>query len=524
VPLVSGRLRRFVLRPGALATWAIAGVAAMAVMGAARGSPYQPVLTPRGQPRGPLHAVAAAVGLDGLHGAPLIALSTAIAVAAMGAFLLLLREAFRGRVPLRWIVAVVLIGHLLVAFTPLLFSRDAYSYAYYGRIAAAGGNPYIETPLDHSDDPLWDVVGPKWVDTPSVYGPAWTALSAGVARALARHDAQVAAYRFLAIAASLATCAAIAWVVRARWPARTAFAVAAFGANPVVLFHSVASGHNDLLVALAIITAVGLALRERVGWATIVLAVGALIKATALLPLILLVIWAVARRPPGERRRALVRSVAGPVVIGLAFAAPYLTWRDPSLGMARLATHEGWLAPSMAFARVIEYVTLDALAVIPRLAFAAVLVWVLVRLGVGVWRRGAALTPDGVAASWGWALVLFTLLGPVLLPWYVTWSLPLVWVLPRSGRTLLLTTASLLGVTLWSAEPLRFQGAFLIDTFLGRWVVTPILIVLLVRAIRDLMTRLEVGLPLEDDGASHAASQTPPSAPREQVAAGTGER
>ena len=522
MPIVSARLRSFVLRPGAVALWAGAGLLAMAVMGATRGSPYQPVLLPDGQPSGPLHEVAATLGLDGLHGTPLVALSTAIAIVAMGAFLLLLREAFRGRMGIGLVVAVVLAGHLLVLFVPLLFSRDVYSYTYYGRIAALhGGNPYVETPLDHSDDPLWDYVGPKWVDTPSVYGPAWTSLSTVSARALPDPATQVTVYRSLAVLASLATCLAIAWVVRARSPDRLAFAVAAFGANPVVLFHAVASGHNDLLVALAIVVALGLALKEREPWAAAVLALGALVKATALVPLVLLIVWAVARRPAGERRRTLLVLLAVPAAIAVAFAVPFFTWRDPSLGMARLATHEGWLAPSMAFSRVLEFLTVDALAIVPRVVFAVVLVVALVRLAQGVAARGAALPPVGVAASWGWALVLFTLLGPVLLPWYVTWSLPLVWALPRSARALLLTTSSLLGVTLWSTEPLRFPVAFGVDTFLGRWVVTPILLVLLVRAIRDLRVRLDVGSPLEDAEADSAPVPGPQAEPRQQVPAGT---
>ena len=191
--------------------------------------------------------------------------------------------------------------------------------------------------------------------------------------------------------------------------------------------------------------------------------------------------------------------------------------------MVRLATHEGWLAPSMAFARVIEWATLDVLAIVPRAIFAALLVIGLIRLGRAVAERGAVLGPDGIAASWGWALVLFTLLGPVLLPWYVTWSLPLVWVLPRSARTLLITTASLLAVTLWSTEPLRFPLAFSVDTFLGRWVVTPVILVLLVRAMRDLRARLDVGLPLEDDGVRSRPAVRPPAGPRQEVAARAGQ-
>jgi len=219
-----------------------------------------------------------------------------------------------------------------------------------------------------------------------------------------------------------------------------------------------------------------------------------------------------------------VAVIAIVVAISTVFAAPYLTWRDPSLGMARLATHEGWLAPSMAFSRIIEYLTFDVLAIVPRIVFAVWLVVALVRLGRTVALRGTGLGLDGLAASWGWALVAFTLLGPVLLPWYVVWSLPLVWVLPRSARTLLLGTASMLAVTLWSAEPLRFPVAFGVDTFVGRWIVTPVMLVLLIRAMRDLRTRLDVGGALEDDGAVSARPALATPEPREHVPTGAGER
>ena len=277
-------------------------------------------------------------------------------------------------------------------------------------------------------------------------------------------------------------------------------------------------------MALSIVGALGLVLHGRERTAVVALTLGALIKATAVLPLVLLVIWCVARRPRNERARTAFGLTAIVVVIGAVFAAPYLTWRDPSLGMARLATHEGWLAPSMAFSRILEYLTFDVVAIVPRLLFAAVLVVALVRLGRTVGERGAGLGLDGLAASWGWALVLFTLLGPVLLPWYVVWSLPLVWVLPREARTLLLGAASMLAVTLWSAEPLRFPVAFGVDTFVGRWIVTPVLLVLLVRAMRDLRTRLDVGAALEDEGGGSASAEPPATLPREQVATGAGDR
>jgi len=505
---------------------AATGLFAMAVVAAAPGSPYHPLLTTRGQPRGPLHDLAVAIGLAELHGNVLLAVSTLVSVLALGGFLLLLRAAFRREVGVASIAVLVAVAHLALLVLPLLFSRDVYSYAFYGRIAGVyGGNPYVQTPLDHSGDMLWRYVGPHWIDTPAVYGPAWTSLSATLSRFLPRPVDHVEAYRLLAILASLATCAAIVWVVRRQWPERTAFALVAFGANPVVVFHSVASGHNDLIVALAIIVGLGLALRGRERTAVAVLTVGASIKATAALPLLLLIVWAVARRPKGERLRTLLPLAAITTILGVAFAVPYFQWEDPTLGMLELAGHEGWLAPSMLFSRTFDFLSGDRLGWIPRAIFAVVLLGSLALLVREVWRRGARIDEGELAASWGWALVLLTLLGPVLLPWYVVWTMPLVWALPKMPRLTLLTVSSLLSVTLWSAEPMRFPGAFELDSFVGRWIVTPVVLVLLAKTLLDLRSRVRIGLPLDEETLPHPA---PPAAEapdgQQPVAAATGQR
>jgi hypothetical protein len=510
--------------PAGIRALAIAagGVVAMSVMAAARGSPYQPVLTPSGRAHGWLRDVARAIGLERLHGDWLLLVSVLVSIAAVGGFLVLLREAFRGNVSVRMVVLLVIGAHVLLLFLPLLFSRDVYSYAFYGRIAGIyHANPYVQTPLDHSSDLLWTYVGPKWIDTPAVYGPAFTSMSALMARILRTPADHVEAYRVLAIAVSLSTCAAIAWLTRHLWPERTAFALVAFGANPVVLFHSVASGHNDLLVALAVVVALGLAVRGRQLPAVAVLTLGLLVKATALLPLALLIVWCVARSDPARRRRTLLTHAGLAVGVCAVFAAPYLQFNDPSLGMLSLAGHEGWLAPSAVLRRILDALSFGTLGWVPRVGFAVLLLWLVVVLCIEVWRRGAALEPRGLGAGWGWSLVLFTLLGPVLLPWYVVWTLPLVWLLPRAARTTLIATSALMAVTLWSAEPLRFPGAFELDLFVGHWIVTPVLLVLLIWMIADLRDRFSIGLPFDDESppapvppvADHAEGQEAVPAP-----------
>ena len=97
---------------------------------------------------------------------------------------------------------------VVATMVPLLFSRDVYSYAFYGRIAAVHGeNPYVHTPVEFAGDDLWPLIGPKWVDTPAVYGPAFTTISSAVARMVETPAGQVRAYRWMAALASLATIA-----------------------------------------------------------------------------------------------------------------------------------------------------------------------------------------------------------------------------------------------------------------------------------------------------------------------------
>ncbi len=481
----------------------------MAIVGAAPGSPYQPLLTPNGQPHGPLTALADRLGLDTIPGNPIVAIGVLASVLAVAGFLLLLRAAFHGRIGLGPVVGLVIGAHALVLGLPLLFSRDVYSYAFYGRIAGVyGDNPYVQTPLDHSADVLWRFVGPIWTDTPAVYGPAWSTLSGWMSTVFrAKPASQVDAYRMLALLASLATCAVIVWTVRRLWPERTAFALVAFGANPVVVFHSVASGHNDLLVALAIAGAFALVVSHREMPAVAVLTLGALVKATAGLPLLLLIVWCIARRSPQERWKTALTHAGLAVAIAVAFAAPFFQWHDPTLGMLELAGHAGWLAPAAVGAHLLNMLTFDTLGWLVRVAAGAVLVVTIWRLSSAVWRRttgtdvaGAPrMSPREQAATWGWALMLLMLLGPVLLPWYVVWVLPLAWVLPKAPRTALIAVSSFLGATLWFAEAGRYPGAFSLNVFVGNWLVVPVIVWLLVVLLRDLRSRIAGGLLFEDE-------------------------
>ena len=110
-------------------------------------------------------------------------------------------------------------------------------------------------------------------------------------------------------------------------------------------------------------------------------------------------------------------------------------------------------------------------------------------------------------AGWGWALLALTLLGPVLLPWYLTWTLPLLWVLPRRPRVSLIVLSAVLALSQWTAEPARFPDAYDLNVLIGHYVLTPIAIGLLVWLAVDLRRRVAIPLALADEEEEREAAE-----------------
>jgi alpha-1,6-mannosyltransferase len=497
-------------RSSRTSTFAIAGfvvaVVATALVASVPGSPLHPVLPQGVEPGGPFRWLADVLGWDEPHGSTLVFASIAAVVASAAAFVFVLREAWRGHISLRTTVILAVGAHAVVATLPLLVSRDVYSYIAYGNIAGIHhANPYIHTPIDFPRDAVASLVGPKWLSTPAVYGPSFTGFASVVVRLVDAVWAQVQVFRMTALAASLGTLALIATTARRVRPSRAAFAVAAFGTNPVVLFQSVGSGHNDLLVALAVAGAFALVLARRELLAVAALTLGGLVKVTAGLPLLLLIVWCVAHAPAGRRLRTLLSHAGLAVAIAALFAAPFFNLHDPTFGVLELAGHEGWLAPSRFFRRLLDAISGDTLGVVARMAFALVLLAAVAMLVRAVWRSASRPTADDQAAAeelgaaWGWSLVLLMLLGPILLPWYVVWALPLVWLLPRVPRLVLLGTSVALGVSQWTAEPARFPGAYDTNVLMGHYVITPVVIALLGWLLLDGWRRWRGSDPLQDE-------------------------
>ncbi len=485
----------------------LSGLTGVATTAAVPGSPLLPPLPPGSAPWGPFRALADLIGLGAASSETLLIVASLAVVTAVIGFLWVLRDAWAGEISVRTILALAVIAHIAVLALPLLYSRDVYAYAMYGRIASLHhGNPYVLRPIDVSSDPLFTLMGSDWARSTSVYGPAFSALSWGVTRGVRSVDAIVWTYRLIAVAASLATVVIVAVTSSRLRPERAAFAVAAVGLNPAVLFLVVGGGHNDALVGLAIAGAFALVVAKRWLWAVALLTLGTMVKAPAVVPLVMLVSADLAARPRMQRRgrAAAIAGVMGGIV--LTTAMPFLQASDPTLGQAQLVDHEGWLAPGRWVRVVAETLGTriapsvgSVMSLGARLAFALALIAAVALIARATARRAAmgTLPPVAMGSAWAWGLSVFLVMVPVFVPWYVAWVLPLAWLLPRAPRRFLIAVSMLQTLSLIAADGELFPVVHQDQAMIAYYVLAPLVLLLAVVPARDLIRRLRRGSPLE---------------------------
>jgi hypothetical protein len=339
------------------------------------------------------------------------------------------------RVPLWLLLAGAGVLHVLVLFAPLPQSQDFYQYLFYGRLQAVhGANPFIVNPSAFWADPWFPWI--RWNTQPSVYGPAWILLSFGVVKATG--DSLAHAFVGLKLVILLLDAAIVGLILalakdRPDPAGAKGWGILAYAWNPLVLITVPLAGSADVGVAAGLLGAVLARRRGRIGLATALLAVASLVKAYALVGLVLhlVLVW----RERGVKRATGHAAVAAGLA-AIAFA-PY--W-------AGLSTFQGLL--NIARMRNQSLVgSLERVVLRP----------VLAALGYGTPTRGSQLMGKWIAgvlvvAALLWAikrvrdeesfwfgvlavLSVYLLLSPWFLYWYILGPLGLVAVLPRNRLT-----------------------------------------------------------------------------------------
>ena len=312
----------------------------------------------------------------------------------------------------RLVLGAVLVLLTVAVALPPRSSRDVWSYAMYGRaVSVHHESPYTVDPDDFRGDPMLSRVSPRWREQPSVYGPVFVGVAAGITAVTGASPlATRLGFQLLAALLALTVLLMIGRVTGD--PA----AMAWFGLNPMIAFFVVNEGHNDLMVGAAILGAVLLAER-RPGRAGALVGLAGLVKVAGLLALPALAV-SMARRL-GMRAGAAVLAAGAGVAVG-----GYLVvgWG----GLMPLRAASQWHTPASLASAI--------LAVDPRV-HAVVFTELLVGLAVMVHlRRGMT---DSVWLV-GVVVTTYLLAAPYVLPWYFAWVLPVAALAWRSRLAILL--------------------------------------------------------------------------------------
>lgn len=348
---------------------------------------------------------------------------------------------------------------------PPMFSRDAYSYYVQGRLLLSGEDPTL-TGVASISGWFTDGVDPMWAESPTPYGPTWLLAASWVAQ-FAHPNATLAAV-LLRLVVVVGVVLIVWWLpLLAREHGIDATRALWLGAlNPLVLMHFVSGAHNDALMTGLIVTGLALGSRGQCAWGVALIALAVTVKPAALVVLPFAgLLWA--GRDAGWPRRlrawaltlvvtacvvvsAMLVANAGAGLLQAAFGTPsaVLTWLSPatalgqSLGLA--ATALGLTPDPSGILTVVR--ALGAVA-------AVVLIVVL------------ALRPEGrmPARSAGIALLAIVVLGPVVQPWYLLWSLP---VLAATGLPARAVRAAVVLTALFTVHAMVETGATA-DSVLG---------------------------------------------------------
>jgi alpha-1,6-mannosyltransferase len=343
----------------------------------------------------------------------------------------------------RPIIVLATVFCLMAALVPEFFSTDVYCYSNIGwQQAKYGRNPYVyslsEVPNWTSDPMFYSTC---WNDSPCAYGFLYAELTCAVAwLANGNRETAVLLFKLLNVAVFMGT----GWLIwrgckylRNPDPERTLYL---FLWNPLLLFHILSDGHNDLLMGLC--TAAGILCAVAGGWLGAVPLVlgGALVKygSVILMPFLLLYLF----KRYGAAKAAIGLSI-GAILCAVA-AAPYLQdWRQIALGRVAETLSE-WRDYTLAAMLYFPYGL--AAGMFPSLdAFRPqVMTAIKLTLGIGflaLYARQLLIRLrgpyDAAKLLYDCVLVQFVLVCFVsckFYPWYLGMFLPLAYLLPRGDR------------------------------------------------------------------------------------------
>jgi hypothetical protein len=379
-------------------------------------------------------------------------------------------------------------------------STDLHSYAWYGRIFAVyGDNPLVSVPADYawSDRAKW-IQWVYWKETPSVYGPVWLWIAAGLAKVAQAIDGDIVTHllghKLLASASHLCNVVLlwkVAGLMLRKYGMRfvsngvpgkldpgtlasvQVAATVTYAWNPLALIEFGANGHNDVLMLTFVLAGLWLHLKGHWRLAVAALAAASMVKliAVVLLPGYLwLLLWQ--GRTEGQVREreswrsSIARVVQAVFIFGGLLVVAYIPfWAGPEVlkpiiggppatrmvnSLADVLKNRGaeFLSVFAHKQHWLPYMFWEPAAIANRLDWP--LRWgpLMISTAWAVLRTWGARTFPDMVRAWGWVLLVYLLVGSVWYwPWYASWLLVPVALL-GPGRlmraSLILTGSSML--------------------------------------------------------------------------------
>lgn len=238
----------------------------------------------------------------------------------------------RQRSHFRLLTLIVIAGSALCCLTLIMLypldAADIYDYIIRGRMSAVHDlNPLQNIPSQVPHDPFYAFTA--WRRVPSAYGPVWELIAHGVSAITSgwSRDAQVIAYKAIAVVGYAVTGLCIALTLRQIAPRRALVGTAIFLWNPLVVYMTAGTGHNDSVMTACIAFALFALSRRWFVVATLAAGVGTLVKfiPALLVPLIALAAW----RSLGVRRwlrYAVLSAVIGGGIAAVSYAPYWHGW------------------------------------------------------------------------------------------------------------------------------------------------------------------------------------------------------
>lgn len=366
-------------------------------------------------------------------------------------------------------VAIFLFVYPATAIDVYIYAARSHLFSDYGL------NPSTALPQSLWDtDPYVRYASQEWSTRPSPYGPLWNGIAAP-ATAFDGGDIRTAVllYKVLMAGCAVATAWLVYDIARVVEPRRAVSAALLWMWSPILLWEGIANAHNDVVLALFLVSALWCWHRRHDGFILPLLGAAALLKVVAVMLIPAAIAAIVVRNGAGRRLgRVVLHTVAASLgVIWVAFL-PYF---DVGGTLDAIESQRGvWVTSPVVLFEAMNSEWgwgLDPRPIFDQLS-SLVIVLITAIGAVAAWRRPEAL-PRIAFEQLFWFLLLAT---SNLRPWYAIWIVALAVTIPLGPpmvRAVALSTGMMLSygysgwVQNWTAPEWLVRNAFNLAIMLG---------------------------------------------------------